>query len=85
MNSLHGAVNRLTDAIVVSGPAEDPLKIQSLALDRLQNLDDGLTAEERRKMIKHVSRHPHIANAYLRLKDQTMRVDFVRDTIDDPL
>ena len=63
------------------GPPEGPYRIHDLALQRLQNFDNGLTSEEIRKMVRHISNDTHVANTYLNLENQDLRVYFVRDTI----
>jgi hypothetical protein len=73
---MQGMLNCISDIFKKS--AEDPASAKlDDAIQRLQNTNDGLTMDEKTSMVNQFLMKPTIANAYMALTDDTLRVNLL--------
>jgi hypothetical protein len=77
IHNMQGMLNRISDIFEKS--AEDPASAKlDDAIQRLQNTNDGLTMDEKTSMVNQFLMKPTIANAYMALTDDALRVNWLR-------
>ena len=80
---MQGSINRLTDVIqnqmAMPQSSEDRQELRKeQALRMLQDLDDGLTLDEKTEMVVLFQDDPHATSTFVKLTDDTLRRSWLR-------
>jgi hypothetical protein len=77
IHDMQGTLNRITDIFEKSTQDPSSAKLDE-AIQRLQTTDDGLTMDKKTSVINQFLNKPSVANAYLALTDDALRVNWLR-------
>jgi hypothetical protein len=82
---MQGSINRLTDVFerAMTSPQDETSVKRNEAMQRLQVLDEGLTLEEKTKMIRLFMKDPVSADTYMVLNDDELRQNWVQSMLNE--
>jgi len=77
IHDMQGTLNHITNIFEKSTQDPSSAKLDE-AIQRLQTTDDGLDMDEKTTMINQFLAKPSVANAYMAITDDALRVNWVR-------
>jgi len=84
INGLQGSINRLIDIVIKSmtTPEDFATTRRAQAVERVQDVDDGLSTMEKLELIRQFQENESAAGTYLSLINQPLRQAWIRTKLE---